>query len=109
VSTWYYLVYSFEAKEGKTTELQLFVNNVQDYSKSVEAKFVLDEDTFEPFVTTTRSAEDEYKDKLNGFLYEFFIYQSAHNPSNTIHASTCIGTNCWKGAFDEYTDDSGTI
>jgi hypothetical protein len=102
LKTWYYIAASYAMSAGKDTTVSLFKNNVADGTGTWQKTLIVDESTFKSYVATARATATTYEDKLDGFLYEFFLYQKAHATTNTAHSSSCTGTRCWTGNFNQY-------
>jgi hypothetical protein len=84
--TWYYIVYSFQMKDGKDTEVLLFLNNAVDNStKTLSNRFIVDDGAYKSFIGLARKAVDDNTEHLKGFIYSICIYQTFHTAANVTH------------------------
>lgn len=106
-NTWYYLVYSFILSEGKDTLCSLFLNNAAEVSLHLMAgAFILDNAAYSNYIALrTDTSVSTFKQRWNGYIYDFLVYQYEHADTFTDHAATC-DTACLAIDFMEY-DVSG--
>jgi hypothetical protein len=108
---WAYVVFSaaLSASTKESTDVTFFIDNVAAGTATIASVFHIDSSAYRNFIAIRRNydsaAATNYvrEDWWNGFMYEFHVYQSAHNVSNDAHfLEGCSGTKCWKANFDQY-------
>jgi hypothetical protein len=100
---WKYVVVSATMKEGKRTEVIFFVDNTPEAVQTMANYMLVDEPGFDTFLGAKGSATNTtFSDKLNGYLYDFHVYQAAHTDATTTHASTCTGGKCSTLDYNQY-------
>ena len=118
---WRYVVYSFEneadasATPYKTQRTKVigYVNNVASTPVYYNRYFMNDKSSYNLYIGNYRTAASTFDEKLNGFIYNFYLYQGAATGNEQY--STGVGcfdgpgaTSCWTVDFDKYSADGST-
>ena len=106
VGTWYYLVYSLTMSGNSDTEATMYIDNVSDASTTWTNLFYVDPSSSGAYIAAKRNASaGPYLNRWHGYIYEFHLYLSSHDTSNTTHYLAGCTSGCSTLDFDEY--DSG--
>ena len=106
IDTWYYLVYSLEMTGNKDTLITMYLNNSSDSSNTQLNLFYVDPSDNGGYLAAKRdTASTPYVNRWNGYIYEFHLYLSTHDISNTTHSLAGCTSGCSTLDFDVY--DSG--
>ena len=76
---------------GCCTEIVIYYDNIWDSSTTCADYFYIDKVGYKGYLGLKRNnnAPETFFAPMNGFIYDFHIYQSKHTVSNTAHATTC--------------------
>lgn len=71
---WYYLVYSVEMKSGMDSEIQFWMDDVNDGIQTFSNVFIIDDATYPIYIGSLRTANNGFAEKMKGFIYEMHFY-----------------------------------
>ena len=112
------MVYSFEftadaSSTPRTNYVTVtgYVNNVPSTPVIYDRFFINDKAEYNAYIGNTRTASSTWDNPLNGFIYEFHLYQQPHSGATTHYTSGqgCYdghsANSCWIVALENYTLD----
>jgi hypothetical protein len=75
VTAWKYVVFSVEMKNGKDSEVSLFINKASDTAATLLSDvFVYDSTDYKNYLAVARTPTSTFTRHWNGFIYAFHIY-----------------------------------
>ena len=122
-SAWNYVAYSFEFSADASSSpssnyvtVTGHVDNVASTPVIYDRYFINDKADYAAYIGTTRThSSGTFENPLQGFIYEFHLYQQKHTGATT-HYTTGQGctdgrsaTSCWLTAFGNYTLDGWDV
>jgi hypothetical protein len=106
LKTWYYLVYSFEMKGGKTTTISFFSGNVLLSSETWTGHFIVDETAYISYFGIEQTGS--YTNLFNGYIHNISLKTTSHVTTDTYFSnatSGCLAVNaCWAVEYNKYLD-----
>ena len=121
-STWNYVVYSFDfsadalsSPKTSYTEVTGYVDNSASTTELFDRYFINDKADYNAYIGSSRSGTTTWEHPLDGFIYEFHLYQVAFAGANDHYqgGQGCYdgytSNSCWRADFGYYTTDGTNI
>jgi hypothetical protein len=115
VNNWFYVTYSVLLAAADKTTVTFYINNGSvgsaDYdNRFVHEKFASGDTLYTSYIGTERNGGSSYNKHWNGFIYNFILFQKAHDTGDTnltaFYNTGCRNNACWTCDFDKYADGS---